>query len=165
MKAFYLAVLSLFMVKCITAQELVVDAPAPLFSLNGVNGETKIALASYQGKVVYVDFWASWCVPCRLSFPFLSTLREQYASQGFEIIAVNLDENPQAALEFLQRYPVSYPVAIGFATTTPTDYQVSAMPSAFLIDAKGILRLKHMGFSAKHQGFLQAVVEKLLAEK
>jgi thiol-disulfide isomerase/thioredoxin len=165
MKAFYLAVLSLFFVASVTAQELTVDAPAPLFTLSSVSGKSKIDLASYQGKVVYVDFWASWCVPCRLSFPFLSRLRKQYADQGFEVIAVNLDEDPQAAQAFLQDFPVGYPVAMGFATTTPTDFHVTAMPSAFLIDANGILRLKHLGFSVKHQDFLQAWIEKILAEK
>jgi cytochrome c biogenesis protein CcmG/thiol:disulfide interchange protein DsbE len=165
MKSFYLAVLSLVCVSHLIAQEIAVDTLAPLFSLDSVNSDNKIALASYQGKVVYLDFWASWCVACRLSFPYLSTLREQYAEQGFEVIAVNLDEDPQAAQKFLQRYPVAYPVAIGFATSTPIDYQVSAMPSAFLIDAKGVIRLKHLGFAIKHQDFLDAIVQKLLAEK
>ena len=164
MKAFYLAILSLCFASCLAAQELKLDATAPPFTLNSINGDNKIELASYQGKVVYVDFWASWCVPCRLSFPFLSALRAQYANQGFEVIAINLDEDPQAAQAFLQRYPVNYPVAMGFATTTPVDYQIQAMPTAYLVDAKGVLRLKHLGFSAKHQEFLEAVVQKLLAE-
>ena len=165
MQALYLAVLSLFFVTWSAAQELALDTPAPLFTLNDINTDNKIELASYQGKVVYVDFWASWCVPCRLSFPFLSALRAQYADQGFEVIAVNLDEDPLAAKAFLQRFPVEYPVAKGFATTTPADYQVEAMPTAYLIDAKGVVRLKHLGFSSKHQEFLEAVVQKLLAEK
>ena len=144
---------------------LVVDKTAPPFTLKEISGAGDIHLADFKGKVVYVDFWASWCVPCRLSFPFLSSLRKQYGEQGFEIIAINLDEDPLAAQTFLQDFPVDYPVAMGFATSTPTDYQVSAMPSAFLLDAKGVVRLKHLGFSVKHQEFLAAVVEKLLAEK
>jgi cytochrome c biogenesis protein CcmG, thiol:disulfide interchange protein DsbE len=144
--------------------DLDVEQPAPLFSLKHLSGEGEIALADFKGKVVYLDFWASWCVPCRRSFPFLVTLRERYAKQGLEVIGVNLDENPQQAQQFLQEYPVTYPIVTGFATPTPLDYKVNAMPSAFLIDGQGKLRLIHLVFTEQHQVYLEAIIEKLLAE-
>ena len=143
---------------------LAVDKPAPLFSLKKISSAGEVSLAEFKGKVVYVDFWASWCVPCRRSFPLLVGLRQKYAEQGFEVIAINLDEDPQDAQQFLQDFPVPYPVVSGFATTTPLDYQVSAMPNAFLIDGQGNLRLIHLGFTPQHADFLEAIIEKLLAE-
>ena len=143
---------------------LAVDMPSPLFSLKDISGGGDIKLADFKGRVIYVDFWASWCVPCRRSFPYLASIRAQYVEQGFEVIAINLDEDLANAQQFLQEYPVPYPVAQGFATNTPLDYNVNAMPSAFLIDGQGNLRSVHLGFTVQHQAFLSAIIEKLVAE-
>ncbi|MEP4889438.1 MAG: TlpA disulfide reductase family protein [Aliiglaciecola sp.] len=137
---------------------------APELALADLNRDAKIELQNFQGKVVYVDFWASSCFACRLSFPFLNKLRSQYAEQGFEIVAVNTDSSKQDALDFLAKYPLDYPVAWDPTGSSSKDYQVRALPTGFLIDATGKIRLVHLGFSVRHEAYLIAHVEKLLAE-
>src|SRR5690349_9791346 len=83
---------------------------APTFEGPTLKDSGKLRLEDFRGKVVYLDFWASWCGPCRVSLPMLEELRREYQAKGFEVIAVNVDENPQDALDFLKKYPVTYPV-------------------------------------------------------
>lgn len=148
-----------------------VDQRAPFFVLKELRGKTRAGpekyqgLEQYRGKVVYLDFWASWCLPCRQSFPALSSLRERYADQGFEVIAVNLDENHQHALQFLAQFPVNYPVVAGFGTEVAEQYGVEVMPTGYFIDANGVIRLIHKGFKSEHAHFLEAILQKLLAER
>ncbi len=144
---------------------VVVDSSAPLFSLVDLKNGQTIHLEQYRGKVVYLDFWASWCVPCRASFPALSALYQQYSDQGFEVIAVNLDENHSEALQFIEQYPADYRFVAGFDTGIASTYRVDVMPTAYFIDAKGVVRLIHHGFKESHVDFLEAILEKLLAER
>jgi thiol-disulfide isomerase/thioredoxin len=137
---------------------------APNFSLMSLIEKRDISLEDYKGKVVYVDFWASWCMPCRRSFPFLNRLRKQFGDGGFEIIAVNLDQDPQAAMLFLDKFPVDYPVVKGFDSNVSRDYNISAMPTAYMIGKDGKIRGKHLGFKASQQDYLEAVVDKLVSE-
>lgn len=141
-----------------------VDQSAPPFFLEDMQTGETIDLEEYRGKVVYLDFWASWCVPCLKSFPKLSELRETYADLGFEVLAVNVDEHPEAAMQFLERYPVDYPVLHGFGSEVPSLYEVEVMPTAFFIDGEGKIRLVHLGFKDEHGDFIEAVLQKLLAE-
>lgn len=163
MRAVFLVLFSLCVVPPLWGAS--VDQSAPFFSLKELRNGSAIDLSDYRGKVVYLDFWASWCVPCRESFPVLSDLYEKYQNQGFEVIAVNLDENPDAAREFIERYPADYALAMGFGSEVPTVYEVVVMPTAYLIDAEGVIRLVHHGFKLEHVDFLEAVLEKLLAER
>ncbi|MBU2878918.1 MULTISPECIES: TlpA family protein disulfide reductase [Alteromonadaceae] len=140
------------------------DQLAPELVLANLNNTAEIDLEHYKGKVVYVDFWASSCFACRLSFPFLNKLQAKYAQQGFEIVAVNTDASKQDALDFLAKYPLNYPVAWDPEGTSADAYQVRALPTGFLIDASGKVRLVHLGFSVRHEAYLTAHVEKLLAE-
>lgn len=141
-----------------------VNDVAPAFSLPLLDSTQEISLANYKGKVVYLDFWASWCIPCRRSFPFLNKLRAQYADKGFEIIAINLDQNPASTEAFLAKYPVSYPIAKGASDDVANSYNVTAMPTAYLIGKDGTIRSKHLGFKPSHQDYLEAVVDKLVSE-
>lgn len=141
-----------------------VDEGAPPFSLQEMGGEDSISLEDYKGKVVYLDFWASWCGPCRKSFPALSDLRERYADQGFEVIAVNLDQDLTAAHGFVSQFPVEYPLLKGFGTGVGKAYHVEVMPTAYLIDGTGTIRTVHHGFKPEHVDFLDQVIQKLLAE-
>jgi thiol-disulfide isomerase/thioredoxin len=146
------------------AQAISIDNEAPDFTLKSMQGNEQISLSQFKGKVVYLDFWASWCGPCRQSFPFIAQLQQQYQQDGFEVVSVNLDENPQLATEFINQFPVNYSHVKGFGTDISEKYSIEAMPTAYLIDAKGRVRVIHKGFKPSHKKFIEAVLEKLLAE-
>jgi thiol-disulfide isomerase/thioredoxin len=127
-------------------------------------GPENVRLADLQGKVVYVDFWASWCGPCRVSFPLLEAMRNELGSQGFEVLAVNVDEFKEDALRFLDTLPVSYLVAYDQAGSTPAAYGIVGMPTGFLVDRQGIVRKRHQGFRKSDAAMLRAEIVKLLGK-
>jgi thiol-disulfide isomerase/thioredoxin len=138
---------------------------APNFKLPRLERSGDIQLKSYRGKVVYVDFWASWCGPCRLSLPELNKLRKQYRKKGFEVIAINLDEDKDDAMEFLKEFPVAYPTARDVKGTTPDKYGLQGMPTAYLIDRKGKVSLVHEGFKKTDSAELKHKIATLLKKK
>ena len=123
-----------------------------------------IALADFRGKVVYLDFWASWCGPCRLSFPQLQRLRDEFGPADFEVLAVNVDEFEPDAITFLQEIPVTYPVIRDAAGDSPALYGVLGMPTGYLIDREGIVRKVHQGFRKSDGEKLRQEIAELLAE-
>ncbi len=136
---------------------------APMFSLPALQGGEAVSLEQFRGKVVYLDFWASWCGPCRQSLPMLDALRAEIGNDRFEVVAINLDEKPEQGLAFLAQFPVRYPVLFDAPKQTPRDYQLQGMPSAFLIDAQGYIRLAHTGFKPADIEPLRAAVLQLIA--
>lgn len=122
------------------------------------------ALAELHGRVVYLDFWASWCGPCRQSFPFMNTLQTELGEQGLAVVAVNLDEETADAASFLAAHPARFQVAGGDNTACASAFQVEAMPSSYLVDRAGRVRLVHHGFRAGDAETLRARIEALLAE-
>lgn len=139
--------------------------PAAPFSLSSLVTEQKLNLSDYKGKVVYLDFWASWCKPCIESFPKLDELHEKYKDQGFAVIAVNLDQSKDLARAFLKTNKVGYPVVYDEGAKVAGIYGVSAMPSSYFIDKKGIVRLAHQGFSPGDEIKIEKAIQHLLAEK
>jgi thiol-disulfide isomerase/thioredoxin len=140
-------------------------APAIELPLLSVQGQSSNAsLAELRGKVVYLDFWASWCGPCRKSFPLLEKLRQQLGPQGFEVLAVNVDEFEADALQFLTEIPVSYPVVRDGSGSAPQTYGILGMPTAYLIDRGGVVRLVHAGFKTSDAEKLRIEINKLLGE-
>ncbi len=125
-------------------------------------GPKNIQLADLRGKVVYVDFWASWCGPCRVSFPLLEKMRTELSPRGFEILAINVDEFVEDALKFLMERPVSYLIAYDPQGATPQAYGIRGMPTGFLIDRTGVVRKVHQGFRKSDAGKLRAEIVKLL---
>jgi thiol-disulfide isomerase/thioredoxin len=103
-----------------------------------------------RGRVVYVDFWASWCVPCRASFPWLAKLNERYAARGLTIVAIDLDKDRAAADAFLAKYAAPFKVAFDAPGKTAEAFGVEAMPTSFLIGRDGRVLERHAGFDAKH---------------
>ncbi len=118
--------------------------PAADFELTTATG--KIALHELRGKVVLVDFWASWCVPCRQSFPWLATMAGRYATKDFVIVAINLDKRRDLAEEFLRAFAPRFAVAFDPAGKSAEAYGVAAMPSSYLVGRDGELLDVHAGF-------------------
>jgi len=141
-----------------------INTQAPSFTLPKITQDGSLALSDYRGKVVYLDFWASWCAPCRVSFPLLNDLYKQQRSQGFEIIAVNLDEDEADLKRFLKLYQVDFILVRDKLSETPEKYQVEAMPSSFIIDKKGIIRYTHKGFKRADIKKIENKVKQLLKE-
>jgi len=122
-------------------------------------------LTAYRGKVVYVDFWASWCAPCRQSFPWLDGLVREYASQNFVVIGINVDKDRDRADRFLSETPAEFPIVYDPKGELATAYGVAGMPSAVLIDRTGRIRFQHVGFSGKQKGIYEEQLQTLLAER
>jgi thiol-disulfide isomerase/thioredoxin len=142
---------------------------APGFSLPALrkeDGNGATSLADFWGKVVYVDFWASWCPPCLVSIPLLNELRNRYVEAGadFEIVAVNLDSDPEDGIDFLLDDPVQYRVLHDADGTVPAVYGLKAMPTSYLIDRNGTIRLVHEGFKRSDIELIETQVQHLLEE-
>lgn len=118
----------------------------------------------YKGKVVLVDFWATWCSPCLKSMPFFNTLRNELASQGFEIVAINVDEDSELARQFLQSHPVDYVTSFDADGHCPALFEVKAMPSSYLVDKIGKVRFIHLGYRDSDQESIRQEITKLLSE-
>ena len=124
----------------------------------------QLDLTAYKGKVVLIDFWATWCGPCQKSMPFLNGLRNERVQEGFEIVAINVDENTEEAREFLKAHPVDYPVAFDPKGECPGIFNVEAMPSSFFIDKTGKVRKIHLGYRDGDQTEIREQISTLLAE-
>lgn len=144
-----------------------VGQSAPQISLPQLasNNLEDLTLASLRGKIVYLDFWASWCGPCRLSFPQLEALRQELGPRGFEVFAVNVDEFEPDALRFLEEVAVTYPVVRDGVGDTPSAYGIAGMPTGYLIDRTGVIRLIHQGYRKSDGAALRQEIIKLLGEQ
>ena len=125
-------------------------------------GGPPVDIGSYRGKVLYVDFWASWCVPCRTSMPALESLYRKYSDRGFVVVGVNKDDRITDARRFLEKYPASFPLATDVDEKVVRGFGVAAMPSGYLVDRKGIVRRIHQGFTAATAEALEREVGELL---
>ncbi len=121
-------------------------------------------LDAYAGKVVLVDFWASWCSPCLQSFPWMNGLQQKHGGEGLVILAVNLDQERALADAFLGRTPAQFRVEFDPAGTVARQFDVQAMPTSFLIDRKGKVRVRHAGFKDKHRAEREQQIVQLLKE-
>ena len=136
---------------------------APTFKLQGDNGE--ISLDQYKGQVVYVDFWASWCVPCKHSFPWMNDIQKRYGNKGFKVIAINLDKDKKDANTFLKLHPADFTIAYDPEGVAADSYRVKVMPTAYLIDQQGNLVKSHKGFKIEKSGQMEETIRKLLSQK
>lgn len=137
--------------------------PAPAFDLSGTNGAVK--LAGYSGKVVYLDFWASWCGPCKQSFPWMNEIQSKYGAQGLQIVGVNLDEKSEDVHRFLKNTPANFAVAFDSTGATPKAYGVKGMPTSFLIGRDGKVFYQHTGFRAADRAELEKKIQAALEAK
>lgn len=160
--------------QCVAVSFAVLAAPsfaaeigqsAPDFTLPHIDSSSPpISLSAMQGKTVYVDFWASWCAPCLRSMPLINGLYGKYKEQGFEVIAINVDDPVEDGREFLQDNPVDYLVALDTDNAVLTEYGVIGMPTSYLIDAQGRIRLVHMGFKEKDIDVIEQALQEVLSE-
>lgn len=138
--------------------------PAPDCELKTITENQPYTLAQHRGKVIYVDFWASWCGPCLESFPFMSKMQRELKEQGLEVIAINLDENFADAKAFISEHPSAFTVVIDPDQYCAKAFDVKAMPSSYVIDRNGRIRKTHLGFRIGEAEQLRTFVERLLAE-
>ena len=139
----------------------VIGDAAPAFALPAAGGGT-IALEQLRGQVVYVDFWASWCGPCRRSFPWMNEMQQRYGGRGLAIVAINVDAKREDALRFLRQYPADFAVVYDHTGATPGAYAVKVMPSSYLIDARGRIAGIESGFVEERRAELEARIGALL---
>jgi peroxiredoxin len=140
------------------------SGPAPGFTLDSSDGE-RVSLGSLKGKVVMVNFWATWCVPCRQEMPHLQALYERYNSLGFELLAVNVEkDNAAGARKWLEETPVTFPVLFDTNNEVTKLYKVQTMPSTVLVARDGTMRFIHHGYKPGYESEYQTQVRALLRE-
>lgn len=125
-------------------------------------GTSPVDLSAYHGKVVYLDFWASWCVPCRESFPWMNEMQRQYASKGLVIVAVNLDQVHDDAETFLQKYQPEFTVRFDPSGQLAQSFKVRGMPTSALLGRDGKLLLRHEGFRSRDEDTLEESIRDAL---
>lgn len=140
-----------------------IGQPAPLFELPSDAAST-LALHQLRGQVVYLDFWASWCGPCRQSFPWMAEMHKRHAAQGLAVVAVNLDTRMADAQAFLRSVPAPFRIAYDAQGKTPREYAIKAMPTSLLIGRDGRVRHIHAGFRPSDTGALEAAITEALKE-
>jgi peroxiredoxin len=136
---------------------------APDFTLKSREG-VNIKLSELRGQVVMVNFWASWCGPCRQEMPLLQQLYDRYQSLGFSLLGVNVDEDKAAADKMLSDIPVSFTILYDNRSQVSKEYQVKAMPSTFMVDRDGRIRYLHKGYKPGYENDYQEQIRELLRE-
>ncbi len=139
------------------------QGPAPDFALKTPDGENA-RLSEYRGEVVMINFWASWCAPCRQEMPLLEELYVQYQPLGFTILGVNVEQDSSKALAMLEDIPVSFPIMLDTQSTVSKLYNVVAMPTSILIDRDGNMRYLHHGYKPGYEEQYQQQVRELIKE-
>ncbi len=133
---------------------------APAFAVATEAG--KLNLADFKGKVVYLDFWASWCVPCRASFKWLNEMHDKYGTKGLVVLAVNVDKDKALAAQFLKDSPAKFRIGYDPEGLVAAAYQLKGMPSSYTVDRKGVIQGAHVGFRDKDKEALEQQLKALL---
>lgn len=136
------------------------DKPAPPFALQALDGATTVRLTDYVGRPVIVNFWASWCLPCRQEFPLLAAARAAHAADGLEILGIVHDDGPQAAQQFADQYGGTWPLLADPAATAWHDYRGALLPITYYIDRQGIVRA--VSYGPPPSGTLEDQIAKIL---
>jgi peroxiredoxin len=140
-----------------------VSGAAPNFSLRAKDGG-EVSLADLRGQVVMVNFWATWCGPCRQEMPHLEALYKRYSDLGFTLLGVNVEADSSGADRFLSETPVSFPILFDPKSEVSKMYDVIAMPSTVIVDRGGNMRFIHHGYKPGYEGEYQTQIRALLRE-
>jgi len=136
-----------------------------LAAVGSNSADLPLDLTEYRGKVVVVDFWASWCVPCRRSFPWLNQMQEKYGEQGLIIVGVNMDATAAEAQSFLSDFPADFRIVSDPKGDLARKFDVIAMPSSYVIDRNGEIAAKHLGFKVKKQQEYEQIIKETLLSR
>ena len=136
---------------------------APAIHLPVIEGE--VDLVQLQDKLVYLHFWASWCDPCRDSFPWMAEMKEKYGSDGLEVVAVNLDKERALADKFLDTMKLNFVVAFDASGESAEKYKLRGMPGSYLIGRDGSIQASHLGFNDRDKAKLEAAIKVLLQQQ
>lgn len=142
-----------------TQEPSLIGKPAPAFALKDIAGKP-LRLADYRGKVLLIDFWATWCVPCRVEIPHFIELQKKYASRGFSVIGISMDDDAKPVVPFVKKYGMNYPVAVGDAALAERFGGVLGLPVAFIVGRDGVIRERYDGIVTP-ETFERAVVSLL----
>ncbi|HEY3730249.1 MAG TPA: TlpA disulfide reductase family protein [Steroidobacteraceae bacterium] len=145
------------------AAGIATGTPAAAFALPAAAGDT-VSLAELKGQVVLINFWASWCGPCRQEMPILDQLYKKYKTAGFTLLGVNVEPKSADALSFLKGTPVSFPILFDTQSKVSTLYEVTGMPSTVIIDRRGNIRYIHHGYKPGDEGEYLDQIRTLMRE-
>jgi len=136
-----------------------IGAKAPSFELSDLNGRA-ISLEQFKGKVVFLDFWAPWCIPCKQELPELDNLYKKYRKDGLEVIGISMDVSEKDIAVFMQKHPLSMHIIVDKKSEVSDAYRVSSLPTGFIISRDGVIKRQHRGFDKE----LLPMYEKEIAE-
>jgi peroxiredoxin len=139
------------------------SGPAPQFALAARGGKT-VNLAQYKGQVVMINFWATWCGPCRQEMPLLESIYKKYNKMGFTLIGVNVEPDSKPAEDWLKATPVSFPILFDTKSEVSKMYEVSGMPSTVILDRKGNVAFIHHGYKPGDENEYQDSIRKLVRQ-
>lgn len=140
-----------------------ISGAAPDFTLKSRSGKN-LKLSEYRGQVVMLNFWASWCGPCRQEMPLLEQLYQRYQAMGFTILAVNVEDTSGDALKMLKDVPVNFPVLFDSDNRISDTYGIEAMPSTILVDRDGNMRFEHLGYMPGYENDYDREIKTLVGE-
>ncbi len=146
-----------------STQADVIGNPAPDFTLKSRSGEN-VKLSELRGEVVMINFWASWCAPCRQEMPLLEDIYKKYSELGFVLLGVNVEEDASKAMELLREIPVSFPILYDNANEVSKRYKVVAMPTTVMVDRDGTMRYLHRGYLPGYEEEYIKQVKELIKE-
>ena len=126
------------------AEEVNVGNAAPDFQVSDLDGKP-VSLSDFQGKPILINFWASWCRPCRTEMPYIQQVYEEWSDKGLVVLAINIGETPSETKEFMQDYELSFPVLLDIKRLVAQEYNVWSIPTTFFIDKNGIIQAKIIG--------------------
>ena len=140
-----------------------VGKPAPDFTLKSLGGQN-LKLSEMTGSVVLINFWASWCGPCREEMPLLNSLHKKYEPLGFKVLGVNVEQDVKGAKGFLTNFPVDFPVLLDSDNRVSEQYKVIAMPTTVVVDRDGNMRFLHQGYKSGDEAKYRQMVKELVRE-